>query len=528
MTLRFKTPEPDVELSHLTETRHKYLQSWLEQLHTQNPQTASSTILTALSALNRQPLASDIRLRLLTLYWNTIQIEVNMLQRQLSGSLLPLSEKSDADTKLACDLLLELGNGYKLILMDNSASQLNFHSKPDPAVVIYQLMLIQYRILELCYEMYLPVPSGLWMEIHQIFQYAEGLGETQLNISEPVPGTIIHVYQQMLLIALADPYHLMQGELAQVIELTHEFALLGEIERSHIAEHNAHVFTLNLNKDAPPHITTRLETQVHREPVRFFNTLALIEHLLFLLAKLESGAPPPILGLPAAAAEPNYRYLLHRLIRSWGIPHLRQFSRHDKQLDDIELNLGLRAVHTLLNSHTSATTSSQSYIEIPTVVVDIKEEANTRSGKWQLLNTSAQGNALRNQGSTPGHIKVGELIAMRESLNDPWNVCSIQWIKNIDMLTIEIGVQLLPPNGHPVSVRNVLSPLKNIQPGILFPENTTLKQHHQILTPHGLYKKNTVMELITDTTYQITTGKLILQTQSFDLFEFSVKSQKKN
>lgn len=528
MTLRFKTPEPDIELSHLTETRHKYLQSWLEQLLALDPQAASSSILTALSALNRQPLASDIRLKLLTLYWNTIQIEVNMLQLQLSGSLLPLSEKSDADTRLACDLLLELGHGYKLILMDNSASQLNFHSKPDPVPVIYQLLLIQYRILELCYEMYVPVPSGLWMEIHQIYQYAEGLGETQINLTEPVPGTIIHVYQQILLIALADPYHLMQGELTQVIELAHEYALLCEVERSHTAESNAHVFTLNLNKDAPPHITTRLETQVHREPVRFFNTLSLIEHLLFLLAKLESGAPPTILGLPAAAAEPSYRYLLHRLIHSWGIPHLRQFSRHEKQLDNIELNLGLRTVHALLNTNKSSTGTSNSHIEIPTVVVEIEDTPSPYSGKWQLLNTSAQGNALRNQGSTPGHIKVGELIAMRESLNDPWNVCSIKWIKNIDMLTIEIGVQLLPPNGQPVSVRNMLSPIKNIQPGILFPENATLKQPNQILTPHGLYRKNTVMELITETTYHITTGKLILQTQSFDLFEFSVKPAKKN
>lgn len=520
MTPGFTIPTQDTRLAHLTETRPKYLQTWLEHLHLSDPQTASLAILSSLSALNRQPLSGDIRLKLLTLYWNTIQTQVTMLQLQLSGSMLPLSEKADAHARLARELMLELGQGYKLVLMDNSSSLLNFHSKPEAAPVIYQLLLTQRRILELCYEMYAPVPAGLWLEIHQTYQYADEHNATRTTISDSAPATITHAYQQILLIALADPYHLMQGELTQVIELAREYALLCEIEQHSSATSN--IFTLNLTADAPPHITSRPESGTQNTPTRFFITHKLIEHLLYLLAKLESGAPPAALGLPAAAADPGYRYLLHRLIRSWGMPHLRRFNRYASQPGNIELGLGLRTIHALLGSAETASINDDTLIEITMNNFAAPEHAHRSHyvAKWQVLNNSAQGHALRTKDAPPAHIKVGELIAMREQAEEPWNLCVIKWIRNIDTGNVEIGVQLLPPHARPVSVYNPLSPIKNIQPGMLFPESTTLKQHNLLLVPHGIYMKNVRMELITDTTQTIMPGKLVLQTQSFDLLEF--------
>lgn len=523
MTPGFTTPTPDTRLAHLTETRPRHLQTWLENLHVSDPQTASQAILSSLAALNRQPLSGDIRLKLLAMYWNTIQTQVTMLQRQLSGSMLPLSEKADAQTRLARELLLELGHGYKLVLMDNNTSLLNFYSKPPAAPVIHQLLLTQQRVLELCYEMYAPVPAGLWQEIHRTYRYADELGITRAAVSEDSTASIVHAYQQILLIALADPYHLMQGELAHVIELTRDCALLGEIEPVNSATGN--VFTLNMSVDAPPHITTRLDSKGQSDSIRFFHTHKLIEHLLFMLAKLESGTPPAALGLPAAAAEPEYRQLLHHLINSWGMPHLRRFNRYSIQPNNIELGLGLRTIHALLGNTETTSVNDDTFIEITMNSFALPEHSsrNHYLAKWQILNNSAQGHALRTKGTPPAHIKVGELIAMRESEGSQWDLCVIKWIKNIDTGTVEIGVQLLPPHARPVSVYNPLSPIKNVQPGMLFPENNILKQENLLLVPHGIYMRNVRMDLITDTSRIIMPGKLVLQTQSFDLFEFNIE-----
>jgi hypothetical protein len=116
------------------------------------------------------------------------------------------------------------------------------------------------------------------------------------------------------------------------------------------------------------------------------------------------------------------------------------------------------------------------------------------------------------------------LIAMRAREEDQWDLCVIKWIKNIDTGTVEIGVQLLPPQARPVSVYNPLSPIKNVQPGMLFPQNDILKQDNLLLVPHGIYMKNVRMDLITDTSRIIMPGKLVLQTQSFDLFEFKTET----
>lgn len=524
MTPGFTTPTPDTRLAHLTETRPRHLQTWLENLHVSDPQTASQAILSSLSALNRQPLSGDIRLKLLAMYRNTIQTQVTMLQRQLSGSMLPLSEKADAQTRLARELLLELGHGYKLVLQDDNTSLLNFYGKPPAAPVIHQLLLTQQRVLELCYEMYAPVPAGLWLEIHRTYRYADELGVTQAAVGEDSTASVVHVYQQILLIALADPYHLMQGELGHVIELAREYALLGEIEHGNSAAGN--IFTLNMSADAPPHIATRPDVKKQNDSIRFFHTHKLIERLLFLLAKLESGTPPAALNLPAAAAEPEYRQLLHHLINSWGMPHLRRFNRYDSQTGNIELGLGLRTVHALFDNTETTSAKDETFIEITMSSFSLPEHSsrNRYTAKWQILNNSAQGHALRTRGTPPAHIKVGELIAMRAREEDQWDLCVIKWIKNIDTGTVEIGVQLLPPQARPVSVYNPLSPIKNVQPGMLFPQNDILKQDNLLLVPHGIYMKNVRMDLITDTSRIIMPGKLVLQTQSFDLFEFKTET----
>ena len=108
---------------------------------------------------------------------------------------------------------------------------------------------------------------------------------------------------------------------------------------------------------------------------------------------------------------------------------------------------------------------------------------------------------------------------MREHNEGGWQLCVIKWIKSIDAQTLEIGVQFLPPNGSAVEVFNPLSAIKTMQPGILFPANSTLNQPNLLLTPQGMYMNNVHIELITTTSHTIKPQALIMQTQSFDLFE---------
>ena len=513
MVLRFTTPAQDISLAHLTEMRPKQLQAWLSNLHSSNPQLAAQAILTALAALNRQPLSSEVRLNFLTdYYWPTAEVQIDMLQLQLSGSMLPLSEKTDAHARLAQELLIELTYGYKLVLIDNA--KLTLRTQLDIAPVVYQLLTIQQRILTLCYEIYAPVPIGIWAEIHQEFEYA-----TQINFLEKSSAaSILHLYQRTLLIALADPYHLMQGELSLVVDISRVLAPLCNITQ-HPSADDTPLFLLDLSLDSPPTMDKRPINDVTRDPsTRFFNTHQAVQQLITQLTQLAAGVAPVQLGLPNIAGKTSYRFLLHRLILSWDNPPTRRFNRHLPKHNDIALGLGIRTIHALLDAHTPDDANS---ITNPAFFTPAPSHRSHYLAHWEIINIGAQGHALRNKTVAPSHIKVGELISIREQNDEIWQLCIIKWVKNINTETVQIGVQRLPPNARGVQVFNPLSPIKTMQPGILFPANALLNQPTLLLTPHGMYMNNVHMELITVTTHTIKPQHLIMQTQSFDLFEIS-------
>jgi hypothetical protein len=515
MVLHFSIPVEDTKLTPLTELRPKQLQAWLTNLQNTDPQDAAQSILTSLAALNRQPLTSDIRLNLITLHWSAAENQIDMLQLQLSGSMLPLSDKSAAQSRLARDLLIEFGYGYKLVLVDVADNNTK-KQKPDITVVIYQLLAIQQRIFSLCYEMYASVPATTWYETHQAFEYAESLGLLENEIF-PNLGNILHIYQQILLITLADPYHLMQGEISSVSELARELAPLGRITHLETKTEAHPLFILDLAVDAPPSMNKQASIITKKDTtIRLFDTRQITQQLQMLISHLEAGVSPLELDLPIAAIKASYRTLLYQLLKSWGNPLARRFNRYMPKQDEIELGLGVRTIHALLETDTSEP------VKLTTTPAFFTPAPALRShylAKWQILNVGAQGQALRNKTHAPSHIKVGELISIREHNHEKWQLCIIKWIKNNDTQTLEIGVQLLPPGARAVEVFNPLSAIKTIQPGILFPANSTLNQPNLLLTPHGMYMSNVHMELITSTSHTIKPHTLIMQTQSFDLFE---------
>jgi hypothetical protein len=515
MVLHFSIPDQNTKLAPLTELRPKQLQSWLNDLQTNNPQNAAQSILTSLAALNRQPLASDIRLNLLTLHWSAAQGQIDMLQLQLSGSMLPLSEKADLQYHLARELLMELGYGYKLILIDDASND-SKKFKQDLAPIIYQLLIIQRRIFSLCYEMYALVPATIWHETHQTYEYAESLDLLETEVL-PNPSNILQIYQQTLLIALADPYHLMQGEISLVLELARGLAALGRITRLTTKVEVHPVFIMDLATDSPPSMNKQAAIITQKDSsIRLFDTHQVTQQLQILISHLEAGISPLDLGLPIAAIKSGYRALLYQLLKSWGNPQARRFNRYSPKQDEIELGLGVRTIHALLETDApepvKLTSSPAFFTPAPSL-------PSHYLAKWQILNVGAQGHALRSKTNAPSHIKVGELISMREHSHEKWQLCIIKWIKNINTQTLEVGVQLLPPGARAVEVFNPLSAIKTMQPGILFPANSKLNQPNLLLTPHGMYMQNVHMELITSASHTIKPHTLIMQTQSFDLFE---------
>ncbi len=208
MTLKLSLPESSAGLQISADTRPKQVKAWLEALPLANIAEAARSVSDALVSLNRLPLDDDLRLRLLELYAPAIDNLVTELQPKFTLVALPLPEKSRQAATLARTLYIELAYGYKIVLLARVDKRLSFGGA-QLHLIIHRAIAALSKALCIFYKTYSPTPDGFWSEIHQLAELA-----LQRNLhDQPVDGgkhSCSSTYKQILLLALANPYKLMQ------------------------------------------------------------------------------------------------------------------------------------------------------------------------------------------------------------------------------------------------------------------------------------------------------------------------------
>jgi hypothetical protein len=526
MQLKLALPVPDPSLSHLTETRPKHLQTWLERLPIANLHESAQALLLSLAAQNRQIITDDSRLKLLELYRDTVHTITSTIKLQISDAALPLTEKQYQLTTLARELLIELANGYKMVLQASTGRLLGFRNKPDQAQTMQRILSANSRLLTLCYEGYADIPTGLWSEIHQIYRYAVYHNvQTDITVDIP-PASISELYRLCLLISTADPYRLTQGELNKVLDLLRLYGDTAQIQAPSPSPEADGLFLIHPDSDHPPRPLLRNTGTINPGLDYFFNTQELARRLYQLLSQLKAGTNALQLDLPSYADEATFQGLLQRLIRNWGHVPTRHFNRRGGARDEAELCTGIRAIHTLLlatqtlhRAGEDALTPDE--INISSIsVLNHNSRPDTIATHWKITNDSASGLALHKRNNISVTLKVGEVVAVRSHQLSNWNVGVVRWLRNSPADQIEFGLQMLSPNPQPVWVRNAVGRIRTNQPALLLPDNPILKLPQQLLVPRGIYIVDMPIELSTATDCSILPGKVLEHTHHFDLFEF--------
>ena len=521
MQLRLAVPAPDPSRAHLAETRPKHLKVWLERLPLASLQESSQALLLSLAALNRQPLAEDARLKLLTCYRDTLHSLVDTIKLQIAGMSLPLAEKPRQLAMLARELLVELAHGYKLVLLSNGNRLLNFRNTPNQTEYTQRVLAAQLRLLILSYETYAAIPDGLWAEMHQLYHHACNLNSQNEVVLDTPPASVSQLYRLGLLLASADPYRLSPGEVNKVLDLVKAYGELAQIQLPTPQVQLDGLFLLQLESDLPPVALTRHPGTSDPQSDRFLNTRELAKRVNQLLIRLRAGEAPSQLGLSAYASETAYQGLLQRLLRSWGTSPSRTFSRQGGSRDEVELCSGIRAIHACLNaSNTVEHEDDAAEITISSTRAGTQAEQNVTASCWKVVNDSAGGIALQRQNSPPVQQQVGEVVGLRTPSQNLTNLGIVRWIRNAPAARIEMGIQMLPPNPQAVMVHNRLGKIRTPQPAILLPANTSLKLPRQLLVPHGIYVANVPIELGVHDIQRVLPTRILEHSHAFDLFEF--------
>jgi hypothetical protein len=383
-------------------------------------------------------------------------------------------------------------------------------------------------ILVVCYQTYAPTPAGIWSEMHQLYRFAlqQGIHDEPLE-GDGAAGSIAHAYKQALLLALADPYRLMQGEVGKTLSYLVHFGNQAQLLPMAPVSNNTGLFLIRLDSDKPPRPLPRDTATTDARTDMLLNTVDLARLLHQQITKLEAGEAPAGLDLPQDAQTPPYLDLMRRLIRHWGVTPKRYFNRSRNEAT-VEICAGVRAIHYFLNGETpfqapeAATQEEQGGITV--IGMDSTPDAvshNFDCTNWEIVNESAGGLALRKQSNEAVQIRVGEVIGLR-TRQDAWSVGAVRWVQSNNSDHLEVGIQMLAPTAVPATVKPTIASAAEVtQPALLLPELPILKQAAALLVPRGVYHHLREYHLGQNGAVStIRASQLVEQTASYELFQF--------
>jgi hypothetical protein len=514
MQPRYVLPAREPARTINLETKPKQVEAWLLRLPMSNPAEAAEELADYLATLNRADISHDVRVKAMELLFPVVEDVVGSLREQYGAASLPLPSKQRRNAELAQRLLLETADCYKALTLEWLGKRFHlFGGNPVPHYLQRVLLALQ-SVLEVCYETHESCPHGLWVGLHQTYNYALRNG-----LKDVVPDGSKHmlsleqIYLATLLMALADPYHFPQSELLWAKDIIARYANLAKL---HPAEEstkgNAGLFLVEVNTDAPPRPLAREPHPMNPRWELLLTTTDLAKHLALVSSHLRGQENIEKLGLPEAARDPAYATMLRRLKLNWGASLQRMAQRRKHQNGrEFEVSFGLKSLHTLISPPTASDAivyGSSSNETSPVTLI------------CRTINDSMGGLSLRHTG--PGvQIRVGDVVGLRQG-KGVWSVGLVRWFRIPAAGEVFFGVQLLAPQADAVQLRRLDNGRQ--WPGLLLLPNPVTRQAPMLLALPSAFGPDVLAEVrMAQGKHTIKVEKRLESTPSVDVYRFQME-----
>ncbi|MCW8919065.1 MAG: hypothetical protein OQL08_09670 [Gammaproteobacteria bacterium] len=541
--------------------RGNALEQWVRDLPLGNVGAMSKLLYNALREVNRLAISWRDRQRFLELLRQPAEYVQQQLQQRYTGIAFPLPPKTQQVVELAKALSGEMALGYKTAIEEMLAS--SFLSRDNKALIELIHRAVHYLSCALLtsYKTYSSHPEDTWFELHMLYLHAEHKGVHTKRIKDSenraLPkSSIARLYKQILLLALASPYRMRQGEAHAVYH-----ALARWAGHAHIIPYNdpsaaEALFVVHMDSDDSPDFQAFDHRDCNTELCRLVDTRQLSHVLQEELEQLRSDGKND----EGISAE-----LLYRLIRCWGVAPKRSFSRNDKDAT-LEVVVGLSSLHRALATERGdqsqllrdkAQYQSKSVVGVsqPTnndiwnifsrdklshQYDNYKKQTEPKPEKvvekvvrqnWQIRNESAGGYRLAIEQNDGAKVQVGELLGLRHRYSEqPCEAGVIRWMRQPADGGLELGVQVLAPEVVPVMLHNTKRDGKaaESQPALLLPAVAAIGLPATLLTPILLFEVGMELQLHhPEQDIRIVLVERGQQTGSFTQFRFESKAEAK-
>lgn len=498
------------------ETRPKAVAAWLDRLPFASPADAATQLVTALYGLNRHPLDEDARYALLALYRPALARAAAAIEASLGEGGVPPQPQQRQLGALLRGLHSEHAFAYQQVL-DTNPRRFGRANPKRVAGAVAQRMAALRDLQAACYLTYTSLPPGLWQDLHRLRAFAQASELADIRTDDALPADLS--YRQALLLALADPPHMNHGELVQTrvyLEQLAGLAQLGTLPAS-----GGCGFAIRTDGDAAP---SPFAADAG-EGALWLDTEALCRTLHETASRLQAGKTPRALGLPAAIDGEASLKLFKRLLKQWSGRAQRTFKRYPASGSDVHLVAGISTIHRLLDGATQSPRfdADDGSTAIGDVGLMAAAPIVVNATRWSVINDSAAGLALVGAPNAPLNLKAGDALALRADDASEWSLAVVRWVRMRDSRQIECGVERLAPQMRPLWLRALGGKPGRPEPALLLPGLSALKQPDRLLLPRRLYQAGMDADVWDEPRrYALTFGRLLEQTPSFDLIDFTL------
>lgn len=472
------------------------LRPWIRALPLANLDQATQLTLDAVRHLNEQLLPPDQRATALALFTPLVNMLVNRSShrnRQQNSRQTVWQRPKLIDTLQ--QLLSEISDGYQMVLNESPQLTIAAGSTPDQRGSHHRYCSALYHAIEhlaqrllLSYLIYAEPPTAVWSELHRLYSVAEahGIAATPFNIGnandgqQQRQGVIEHAYKRILLLSLANPYHLMPNEVMRAHQSLSRWAPQCRILKEARTDQLQGRFYIDLESDLPPTHRSLNQQKANHTSRRLLDIAELLP------------------------AEQYQRALDCRLALALIIRPERLTQRTAKAAD-ITLASGIAASH-----HFISTVKQKDPEPAPNELNDhfnpAAVELASRNSEHHAFdatqkNSSLGGMALHHQ--TPRHfLPSGALIIFRHNARQTtsrWSIGSVKWSRNGRDSQIQLGIKTLADDAAAVVTRRFnTNQQERYHLALLTPDADPLNHPTTLLTAAGLYSTGETLQIHTE------------------------------
>ncbi len=538
--------------------RAKQLEQWAAELPIGNTTVAAHQMLEKLKTLNSTRYSYKQRLQLHNTLRPVFTELLHAIRQPLRQANIPLDQQQLYRANLLQTLLEHMALGYKQVVNELSI---------QPGLKEYDLMLLTEAIylsilflsqrLVDAYGMYAPEPEKVWSDLHQLYKFAESRQVLHQQVDDPYPDTPLPIqltidfcYKRIVLLSLAEPYHLMQYEADDMYRLIASSVANCKIEPfSEFVTRGEYI--LDHGSDSGPSFVEKENQWQPLEPRIVDMTAVKLQlniHLQRLLASnmttSEFEAIPMI--------ERQQRDMLLRLADAWNAMLVRGTQRYSLSAK-IEMSSGLNASHyyvsdglpftpeidelKLVTNLTSDKTQETNDTILATAYQEaeqkdrIHERHNYTLNPWSQKNVSPIGVALNcKQTGNNIDVRVGELVTYRIAQKKRrWQIGVIRWLQHefTDEAegNVNVGIMNIANGAMPIGSKAVkgLGAGTDYFRGLLVPKQVSLDQTRSLILPALLYDVGSVLAInMKQRLFYAKLKRMLISTRSFTQFDFEI------